>query len=66
MSLSREIDLKLRQRYTKTDIHEMWYTNQSFKQILDSEILKIYDNPVNDNRPYIVIYVNISSIQNKS
>jgi len=33
MFLSQEIDIKLCQCFTKTDIYEMWYSNQSLKQI---------------------------------
>ena len=33
MFLSQEIDLKLCQCFTKTDIYEMCYSNQSLKQI---------------------------------
>ena len=33
MFLTREIDLKLYQHDTKSYIYEIWYINQSFKQI---------------------------------
>ena len=38
-------------------LYEMWYINQSFKQIIFSN----YDNPVNYIGPFIVTPVNISS-----
>ena len=37
MFLTREIDIKLCQIYTKTYIYEIWYKNLSFKQIIFSK-----------------------------
>ena len=47
MFLSREIDIKLCQRYTKTHIWEMWFKNEvltdHIQQIRNK--FKSYDNP---------------------
>ena len=46
--MSREIDIKLCQNYTKTHICEIWYKILSFKQIIFS---KYATNLKNDDIP---------------
>ena len=59
MFLSQEIDIKLCQRYTKYYILEIWYRNQSYKQIIFSKYATNLKNDNNSEVPKQLRYTSI-------